>query len=221
MSTTNSKFVVGVIGTQNTGKSTFIKDLLERLKGTPMEFKTVGCDYREKIRQAGLKINRDGNLECQKIIFDTLVEQLDVIDGMPSGNYITDRSPMDAYVYTEYLFRHRPELGIRQSDMDEMFDRLQQNMDRYDRIVFLDLDKCANVEVVDDKFRDTNLEYRKEIDQIFKEVIGRLGTAYLWGKLSTDIQGTRENRVERFLEMESGSFIVENGVESSVKWGAT
>ena len=50
----NNKFIVGVIGTQNTGKSTFIKDILEKFKGTEMEFKTVGCDYRKKIEERGL-----------------------------------------------------------------------------------------------------------------------------------------------------------------------
>lgn len=50
----NNKLVVGVIGTQNTGKSTFIKDILEKFKGTEMEFKTVGCDYRKKIEERGL-----------------------------------------------------------------------------------------------------------------------------------------------------------------------
>ena len=49
-----SKFIVGVIGTQNTGKSTFIGDIIDMFKGTLNEFHTVGCDYREKIRKAGL-----------------------------------------------------------------------------------------------------------------------------------------------------------------------
>ena len=48
------KLVIGVIGTQNTGKSTFIKDILEKFKRTEMEFKTVGCDYRKKIEERGL-----------------------------------------------------------------------------------------------------------------------------------------------------------------------
>ena len=50
----NNKLIVGVIGTQNIGKSTFIKDILEKFKGTEMEFKTVGCDYRKKIEERGV-----------------------------------------------------------------------------------------------------------------------------------------------------------------------
>ena len=194
------KFVVGVIGTQNTGKSTFIGDIMDKFRGSLNEFHTVGCDYREKIRKAGLQINRNGNLEAQKIILDTLVEQLDIIQKMPDGNYITDRSPIDAYVYTTYLFRHNPELGITQADLDEMFSKVKESIEGYDRIIYIDLDKCENVEVVDDTFRDTNLEYRAEIDQLFKETFRKLGNV-LDGKLNSEIRGTREERVNMFIKL--------------------
>ena len=199
--------MVGVIGTQNTGKSTFINDIISAFEGTLNEFHTVGCDYREKIRKAGLQINRKGNLEAQKIILDTLIEQMDIIKQMPDGNYITDRSPIDAYVYTVYLFRHNPELGITQNDIDEMFNKVKKSIEGYDRIIYIDLDNCGNVEVVDDTLRDTNLEYRAEIDSLFKETFRNLGEA-LDGKLNSEIKGTREMRVNQFLEMEGGHFFV-------------
>ena len=199
--------MVGVIGTQNTGKSTFIGDIISAFEGTLNEFHTGGCDYREKIRKAGLQINRKGNLEAQKIILDTLIEQMDIIKQMPNGNYITDRSPIDAYVYTVYLFRHNPELGIVQKDIDEMLAKVRKSIEGYDRIIYIDLDNCLNVEVVDDTLRDTNLEYRSEIDGIFKEtlvLLGLIGT----DKLNSEIKGTREMRVNQFLEMEGGHFFV-------------
>ena len=199
--------MVGVIGTQNTGKSTFINDIINTFRGTLNEFHTVGCDYREKIRKAGLQINRNGNLEAQKIILDTLVEQLDIIQQMPDGNYITDRSPIDAYAYTVYLFRHNPELGITQSDLDEMLAKVRKSIEGYDRIIYIDLDNCPNVEVVDDTLRDTNLEYRAEIDSIFKEILSLLGLRGS-GKLNQDIKGGRDARVNQFLEMEGGNFYV-------------
>ena len=82
----DNKFIVGVIGTQNTGKSTFIKDIISKYQDTDSQFQTVGCDYRKKIEEAGLQINRNGNLRCQNIICDTLIEQLDIIKGMGDGN---------------------------------------------------------------------------------------------------------------------------------------
>ena len=213
----NGKLTIGVVGTQNTGKSTFIKDILEKFKDTPMEFKTVGCDYRKKIEERGLKINREGNLESQKIIFDTLVEQLDIIDGMPDGCYITDRSPVDAYVYTKYLKEHNPSLGITDDDLQMMFTKLCIEMPRYDKIVFLDLDNCANVEVVDDKFRDTNQEYRKEIDMLFKETLLKLVCAgELSGKICDSIAGTREERIAKFIELVNAQGIFDAECDTSI-----
>ena len=215
MDESGKKLVIGVVGTQNTGKSTFIKDILEKFKGTPMEFQTVGCDYRKKIEERGLKINREGNLESQKIIFDTLVEQLDIIDGMPDGCYITDRSPVDAYVYTKYLKEHNPSLGITDDDLQTMFTKLCVKMPRYDKIVFLDLNNCANVAVVDDKFRDTNLEFRKEIDMLFKEILLKL---VLGGIVcvSDSISGTRDERIEKFIELVNAQGIFDARYDSAL-----
>ena len=215
----DGKFVVGVIGTQNTGKTTFIQDILKEFSETSMEFKTVGCDYRKKIEEKGLKINRNGNLESQWIIFNTLVEQLDIIEKMPAGNYITDRSPLDAYVYTCYLWR-KGAIDVKQSDLDDMFSKLCDAMRRYDKIIFLDLDKCANVDVVDDKFRDTDLEYRKEIDQLFKGVLEILeGNGMLKGKVERGIYGTRDERVEQFLETQCGNFKIDSEWEDRERDG--
>lgn len=72
----HQKFIIAVCGTQNTGKSTFVKDLIAYYENNMlvMPFKTNNVDYRQKIESAGLKINRDGNLESQKIIFDCLLD---------------------------------------------------------------------------------------------------------------------------------------------------
>lgn len=211
------KLVIGVVGTQNTGKSTFIKDMIEKFKGTAMEFKTVGCDYRKKIEEKGLKINREGNLESQTIIFDTLVEQLDIIDKMPDGCYVTDRSPIDAYVYTKYLKEHNPELGITNDDLETMYTKLCAEIGRYDKIVFLDLDKCGNVVVVDDKFRDTNLEYRRKIDWLFSDTLLKLLLSGVLpvSKVSDAIYGTREERVGRFIELVNAQGIFDAQLDAS------
>lgn len=203
----DGKFVVGVIGTQNTGKSTFIKDILDEFSETSMEFRTVGCDYRKKIEEAGLSINRNGNLMSQRIIMDTLLEQLDIIGKMPDGNYIMDRTPIDAYVYTIYLKRHNPELGITDKDLDDFLRDVMESMSKYDRIIFFDLDDCGNVEVVDDRFRDTDLDYRREIDAIFKEVIQQVDKGRI---VFRGIRGTRQERVGLFLETQCGNFKIDS-----------
>ena len=199
----NVKFVVGVIGTQNTGKSTFIQDLIHITNMSGIGFQTVGCDYRKKVEEAGLQINRNGNLQSQKIICDTLIEQLNIISRISKGYYITDRSPIDAYAYTMYLYRHNPELNITEDDLNEMLVKVRESVKSYDKLVYIDLDKCDNVVVVDDKFRDTNMDYRREIDSIFKETLEKLNDV-LSDKVIDDICGDRETRVNQFLDILDG-----------------
>lgn len=211
----DGKFVIGVMGTQNTGKSTFIHDILDEFSETSMQFRTVGCDYRKKIEEKGLKINRTGNLMSQRIIMDTLLEQLDIIGKMPDGNYIMDRTPLDAYVYTIYLQRHRPELGITEQNLDGFLSDVLDSLGKYDLLIFLDLDDCGNVEVVDDRFRDTDLDYRREIDGIFKEVLSRImdmpqHASTLKRILRKDIKGTRQERVGLFLETQCRNFKIDS-----------
>lgn len=211
----DNKFIVGVIGTQNTGKSTFIKDIISTYQHTDSQFLTVGCDYRKKVEEAGLQINRNGNLQCQKIICDTLIEQLDIIKGMGDGNYITDRSPIDSYAYTVYLYRHQGNVPakdmILKEDLDEMLNKVRESIKAYDKIIYIDLDNCDNVQVVDDRFRDTNLEYRKEIDDIFKETFNLLGKDVIESRLVSSIMGSREARVNMFVKLFGWRMVHKNG----------
>lgn len=137
---------------------------------------------------------------------ETLLEQLDIISKSTDGNYIMDRTPIDAYVYTFYLYVYKPELGITAEDMDEMFEMVRSSVSKYDKLIYFDLDKCGNVKVVDDRFRDTDIEYRKKIDEIFRMVLCSLRNE-LEGRLVSDICGDRKERVDGFIN-EIGGLLV-------------
>ena len=151
--------------------------------------------------QAFEKVNGKAEALNWEVFRDTLIEQLEIIKGMGDGNYITDRSPIDAYAYTVYLYRHNPELGIKQSDLDEMLDKVRESIKTYDKIIYIDVDNCDNVQVVDDRFRDTNLEYRNEVDSIFKETFNLLGEDVMKNRLVSEIMGSREERVNMFVKL--------------------
>ena len=200
MGNKKTKYAIAVIGTQNTGKSSFIKDLIRYYENNTLvhPFVTSEIDYRKKIEQEGLSINQKGNLKCQKIIFDTLTEQLvKAINDDSVLNFVSDRSPIDAYVYTVWLKENNPDSGITDNDLEIMFDKLMRFIHLYDDIIFIDLDRCDNVKVVDDKFRDTDPKFRKEIDKIFKKTILSL---HLSGKVNSIIFGSREERIEEFVK---------------------
>lgn len=195
------KFIVAAVGTANTGKTTFKKDVIARFESLPEydPFTTNEIDYREKIKAEGLQINRNGNLRSQKIIFDCLADSvIQAVKDPNVTNFISDRSVIDAYVYTKYLMEHNPESGITQEDLDEMRSRMEHLVRLYDKIVLFRMKDCREIAVVDDQFRDTDLTFRTEIDGIFSDVVMDLHYKGLCS-YTRSIVGSREERVDSFI----------------------
>ena len=199
----SGKFIVAAIGTANTGKSTFKEDVIERFSSseTFCPFTTNEIDYREKIRSEGLQINRNGNLRSQKIIFGCLADSvIQAVRDPEVTNFISDRSVIDAYVYTRYLMENSPESGITEKDLFEMRCQMEHVVRLYDRIILFRMRDCGNVKVVDDNFRDTDYGFRKRIDEIFQETVTDLNYKGFCDYTNL-IRGSREERVDSFVSM--------------------
>lgn len=194
-----NKCIVGVFGTANTGKTTFINDLVEKTSNLedPLERWTIfGKNYRDEITKRGLKINREGNEECQQVIHDVLVGNIiDAVNCKEHGNYIMDRTIIDSFVYTYWHYKFGT-VKINTETIDRMWDQVVKYTKLFDILLYIPLDKCEDVIVVDDKFRDVNYEYRKQIDCIMNSVWYSL--AGIGCKIKT-LYGTREERVDLFL----------------------
>ena len=202
----NSKFLCTVIGSQNTGKSTFIKDVINTYSKISLyePFVTDECDYRKIIEEKKLNINREGNLESQRIIFDCLSQQ--VINSIRNPNFknvIFDRSPIDALVYTIYL---QQQGKVSEEAIDQMKYEVSKFVQLYDAIIYIPLSCCKDIKVVDDKFRDTDLEYRRYVDKLFSDVLNELDIDED-GKL-IEIYGNRQERLEMFHENCNYEFII-------------
>ena len=199
------KLIYGVIGTQNTGKTTFIKDVIEYCKTRIVDeqYYNRGVDYRQKITELGLSINRNGTEECQKIIFKTLTDNIidNMVKNVQSNEYnriLLDRTPIDAFVYTVWHNEYGDK-SISQTVIENMWNSLLYSTRILDRIFYIPLSLCDSVEVVDDKFRDTNLEYRNQINEIFEKCISKL----IKNKVNISfLYGDREERIKAFLEYE-------------------
>lgn len=196
----NNKFLCAVIGSQNTGKSTFIKDIIDKYQNNSIfePFVTDPVDYRKIIEERNLTINREGNLESQRIIFDCLSDQaIRAIRNPDFKNVIFDRCPLDSLVYTMYLFdSHKG--GVTQPDIDQMIVEMKRFIRLYDAVCYIPLDMCDDITVVDDKFRDTDLEYRQYVDKLFKKAIESLED--IDADKIVEIYGNRQERVSMFYE---------------------
>ena len=205
------KLVYGVVGTQNTGKSTLISDVIadsESRSDQRIRFRNSVVDYRSKIKSLGLEINRNGNEWCQRVIFDTLYDNvISCASNTEQMRTILDRTPLDAFVYTLWHNLYGTKC-ISDCCIDEMWDRTVYSMRMLDRIVWIPLKMCDDVKVVDDKFRDTNLEYRRQIDELFGICLRLLRFNGIHN--ISLVYGTRENRVSAVNILEENDVLQKN-----------
>ena len=71
MKNLNTLKKIGIIGTQSIGKTTLVKDMIEKWP----QFSVPEKSYRDLIKEKNLSINKNGNKESQDAIMGVLVEQ--------------------------------------------------------------------------------------------------------------------------------------------------
>jgi predicted ATPase len=182
-----------VVGTACQGKSTYISDFLKNWN----MYKTTEKSYRDIIKEKKLSINENGNEESQKIILDILVDQ--AIDFSKDDNVIYDRCVLDNLAYTFWL-------NANGKVSDEFLEKtrtiVHETLKLYDILFFFPISKFSKIELTESENRSINVEYRDEIDQIFKA----FQQSYLSGDgkifptiespAFIEIYGTPEQRIE-------------------------
>jgi nicotinamide riboside kinase len=150
---------IAVVGTQCTGKSTYIKDFLNKWNMYTTPEKT----YRDVVKEKNIPINRLGDEESQKIILDFLVDQ--ALSCSKSDNVIFDRCVLDNLAYSSWLHLNNK---VSEKFLDESRILVRETLKMFDIIFFLPLTKMSPVKIVEDGVRDVDPVYREEIDNIFK-----------------------------------------------------
>ncbi len=185
------------IGAQNTGKSTFISDFITKYPS----FSTPTESYRDMIRAKGLTINQEGTVANQLEIFNFVVNQQLTL---PDTNIIMDRCAFDAMIYTKYLMLRNiannteAELEIYRNMHKQAYELLAQ----FDLVFHFPLKGNEHIVIKQDGLRDTDEQYRKDIDYTFWHETGKwLGLSrsrlsnFYW------ITGTREERINYVLPL--------------------
>jgi len=182
-------------GAQNTGKSTLVKDFLTVWP----QYKTLNTTYRQIIKDKELTHSSNTTQETQRLIRDWMYGEIK--KNKQGDTIIYDRCLLDNLIYTLWSYRYNPG-SIDGKFVDETIDMVKESMRNLDMIFYIPADKC-NFGVVNDSFRDTNLTYRKEIDQLFKMLIGEYNENFdadvFFPKGDSpaiiELSGTREQRL--------------------------
>ena len=186
---------IGICGTHCSGKSTVIKDFMEKWD----MYETSEVTYRDILEEKNLSCNQDTTTETQTIIMNHLCDQ--VMGTTADDNIICDRTPYDALVYS--LWAHAK--GI--DGFDEEYIQTQIMLAReassfYDIIFHIPIVKDHDVKIVPDSLRDTDPHFRVEVDNIFSSIFKtyfeQTGPFFKWDDCPAliEIFGSPEERME-------------------------
>ena len=146
-------------GTANTGKTTLIRNFLAIWP----QYTTPEKTYRDIIKEKNLNHSSKANTESQWDILNFMIDQHQKYD--KNSKVVFDRCPLDNLAYT--LWCH--DKGIEGFDkvfVDKCIAITKESLRHLDIIFLLEYDEKIKIE--DDSLRDTNVEYIKEVDNIFK-----------------------------------------------------
>lgn len=150
---------IAVMGTSNTGKTTYIKDFLKQWT----MYKTPEKSYREVLKEKGLPHSKNSTEQTQALIMNFLIDQ--ITENADEKFMIFDRCVVDCLAYSTWLHINGK---ISEKFLDEQRILVNHALRLYDVIFFIPLTKAAKIDIEDDKFREIDPIFREEIDNIFK-----------------------------------------------------
>jgi len=157
-------------GSGNVGKSTLIQSFLKKW---PM-YRTPAKTYRDIIKENDLKHSSNTTAETQLLILDWMTQTLEA--NKNEKHVVYDRCPLDNLAYTLHAAEKDQ---VSEDVLGVTVDVVRRSLKNLDIIFWIKYD--PSIKIVDDGLRDANLNYIKEIDDIF---------AGLYEQYSDDLEKT-------------------------------
>lgn len=153
---------IAISGAANTGKSTLLKSFLY----TWDNYKTPEKTYRDIISEESLEHSSSTTVDNQTKILNSLIEQQKAHASL-SEKVVHDRCALDALAYTLWCNVKQVE-GFDSTFVKEQIAATREAMRTLDIIFLCKFDERQVV--VNDGSREADLEYIKEIDNIFESL---------------------------------------------------
>lgn len=172
---------ISFTGAQGTGKTTVLNALREDPDFKDFEFVTEVV--RKFVKELGMKINKEGTVETQKVIFQAYESLLDREDSL-----VSDRCIIDVYSYTKEGVSNLLPGRDRSAFANCLYDQYQALFKRKDSmgLVFY---FPIEFPIENDSVRSIDLDYQKEIDGNIKGTLDRVEIPYI------TVSGTVEERI--------------------------
>lgn len=153
---------LSVSGTAAQGKTTLLKDFLSKWD----MYETPEITYRSVLKSdKRSKHSKQTNKETQWKILNHMIDDMEKYGA--DDHVIFDRCPLDNLVYS--MWAYHKDVG----DIDELFIEkcipvVRESMRLLDIILLIPITNVAPEQIDDNGVRETDIEYIKEIDNMFK-----------------------------------------------------
>jgi len=169
---------IGLCGTMSVGKTTLVNRLKELKQFKDYEFATERSKY---LNDLGIPLNTDSTLKGQTIFLAERCAEL------IKENIITDRTVIDVMAFTNLA------KSIDFKDKEYFEDYARVFVGEYDYIFYISPEGTI---MEDNGIRETNLEYRDDIDKAIIKILNKFGHRC---KNVHMLKGSTEDRIEQML----------------------
>ena len=166
---------IGFCGTMSVGKTTLVKALQEIPELKDYKFATERSAY---LNSLGIPLNHETTIEGQTIFLAERVSEL------MQPNIVTDRTIIDVMAFTKCARKTSVVNGEAFEEYAKRFVYL------YDYMFYI---SPEGVDMEDNGVRETDLEYRKEIDECIQKLVAK------HRPICYTIKGSTEERIKQVL----------------------
>jgi len=151
------------MGAANSGKTTLINQFIK----TWPHFTLSTNTYRDLIKKQNLTINKEGTEDSQKIILQSLIDEVNTAHAKDQHNTVFDRCVVDNLVYSLWLYNYGK---VSQDFIIDCKYKVRDTVSKYDIIFYTPRSK--SLEIVEKETREIDELYIDEIDNLFSAIVG-------------------------------------------------
>ena len=169
--------IYALVGTHSSGKSTLINALKNE--------KYIQENYflsESSTRSAGTRINKEAE-DIDQLTILAKIKQYEIDNDLYSKNCILDRSFIDFYAYSVYLYYNNK---ISEETLNIIRCEFEKRVDLYTKVFVL----VPQFDIDDDGVRSLDVQFQQDIQNIIFSILDSFGVPYMLvvGKIKTRVR---------------------------------